>query len=147
MSKIIKNLLCLTLVATLLVGDFIAAPRAAYAGTVYGVVPDVSKPTPLNMINGSFERPNMATENVAGQRFPAGTSAYNWYLASEATSTVPGWRTVPMPWADTSDPYAYHIEFQYTQGKSNGASYTVVADSFAHVQADGTQYAELNCNL
>ncbi len=106
--------------------------KSAQAGTQVYYVPNETKPLPINFLNGSFQSPTVTRVRASdGARFDGYTIAQ---MAS--------WSTCPVDYAAYgTNPNAYLIELQVVDPTGNsGVPYT-----FATTQADGNQYAELNC--
>jgi len=123
-----KRVLTWFVVFVLAAGLILIPTKKAEAGTQTFVCPSTNFPTPINFTNGSFQTP---TINYVS---PTNGSEFQFFHMS----VVPGWSTVPVDYAAYGTlPEAYYIELQRV-GTLPGA--------FASTEADGDQYAELNCN-
>ncbi|MEA4938737.1 MAG: SdrD B-like domain-containing protein [Christensenella sp.] len=106
--------------------------RSAQAGTQVYYVPNETKPTPVNFLNGSFQSPTVTYVR------PYDGARYNSYTIAQMAS----WSTCPVDYAAYgTNPNAYLIELQVVDPTGMAG----VPFTFATTQADEDQYAELNC--
>ena len=127
-SKRILILLCVVLVIGALV--LLLPMKTAQAGSQTFFVPDETKPTPINFQNGSFQTPTIDLS----VNYP---DPYQTFQMAQ----VPGWSTYPANSAYVSDPKSYYIEYR----KVDAAGAYIDTNGDATTEANGDQYAELNC--
>jgi uncharacterized repeat protein (TIGR01451 family) len=130
--KITKKKLLLALMTVFITAlcAFLIPVKEALAGTQSFIVPNETKPIPVNFINGSFEQPEVTRKTGPDE---------DVYLEYFPMASVPGWETIPVDPANWGAERAYYIELQKVDPDGTWG--------LATTEADGDQYAELNTDF